>query len=215
MEQELFSIEQEKQFKEKNKAPMNDPIRHSRQVVFQLRKKASQVLVELEEDRALLERIQKASEQASLMDDIQKALYLRVEGLLQNISEQVVKEKRVANHNANIFWYSTSHNLWNWFLKIFFFSEDAMNELKTCEQRWLKQKTDRKKQLTEILLKWQTHARGRREKINQEKSQLETECQALIELTKMQREAGKAMADLKDSLVQQIAMPLVKLWFLF
>jgi methyl coenzyme M reductase subunit D len=105
MEQELFSIDQEKQQNDKNKAPVNDPIRHSRQVVFQLRKKAGQVLVELEDDRAQLERIQKASEQASLMDDIQKTLYLRVDGLLQAISEQVVKEKRVANHNANIFWY--------------------------------------------------------------------------------------------------------------
>lgn len=105
MEQELFSIDQEKQQKEKNRAPVIESIRHSRQIVFQLRKKASQVLVELEEDRALLERIQKASEQASLMDEVQKKLYLRVDAVLQMISEQTDKEKRFANHNANIFWY--------------------------------------------------------------------------------------------------------------
>jgi hypothetical protein len=86
-----------------------------------------------------------------------------------------------------------------------------MNELKACEQRWLKEKTERKKQISDVLLKWQNHARDRREQFDREKSQLETECQALIELTRMQREAGKAMADLKDSLVQQIAMP-VKLF---
>jgi DNA anti-recombination protein RmuC len=90
---------------------------------------------------------------------------------------------------------------------LLYFSEDAMNELKACELRWLKEKTDRKKQLADVLLKWQNHARDRREQFSREKSQLETECQALIELTRMQREAGKAMADLKDSLVQQIAMP--------
>lgn len=88
-----------------------------------------------------------------------------------------------------------------------YFSEDAMNELKSCEQRWLKEKTDRKQKLTEVLSEWQKHAREKREEFSREKAQLETECQALIELTRMQREASKPMEDLKASLVQQIAMP--------
>jgi len=104
MEQELFSIDQERLKKEKQRI-LAEPLPNSygRQVVFHLRKKASQVLFELDEDRALLERIQKASEQASLMDDVQKDLYLRVGSLLHKMTDQSAREKRVANHNANIF----------------------------------------------------------------------------------------------------------------
>jgi septal ring factor EnvC (AmiA/AmiB activator) len=87
--------------------------------------------------------------------------------------------------------------------------------MRACEQRWQKEKEERKQQLSEVLSEWQTHARERREAVTLEKCTLESECKALIELTKMQREAGKAMAELKDSLVQQLVTEEVNYYKLF
>ncbi|XP_059481560.1 trichoplein keratin filament-binding protein [Neocloeon triangulifer] len=187
MEQELFAIDQEKVKKEKQRTEFLAPkSSYERQVVFNLRRKASQVLQEIEEDRALLQRVQKASEQASLSDDIQKEMYLKVNSLLKKMTEQAEREKRVANHCANIF------------------QEEARNELKACEQRWQTEKAERQQQLSQVLAEWQAHARVRREAVTLERQNLEAECKALIELTRVHRDAGKAMYNLKNTIVKQL-----------
>jgi len=83
-------------------------------------------------------------------------------------------------------------------------SEEAQNEMKACEQRWLKEKADRKLQLSKVLEEWQTHTREKKGAVTQERQNLEIECKAMMEFTKMQRRAGQTVSDLKDSPVNEI-----------
>ncbi|XP_065347783.1 trichoplein keratin filament-binding protein-like [Cloeon dipterum] len=176
MEQELFSIEEEKLRKLK-KADDSSSVNQKkmRHIVLHLKQRGAQVLVEIQEEKTLIGKVQKACEQATLSDDKMKRGYDEVNNLIKLLDDQAEREKRVANYSANIF------------------HEEANKELEACELRWSKEKSERNSKISQILADLQSHARMKRETVSLELQRLEADRKTLNDLLKKR---GATSADM-------------------